>query len=345
MTRVAKELGMTPTQIWGKMIAVNMLLFEQRDLLEKLVKLKTENEVVSMRLSKLPNKFESIQMETVTKKHMTEFPKDPSTLKLSSLSLNKNVIIWRKKNLISKFIFNPEFDGLFSLFIDRTESRNPLETSKHPNANRQDIVTAARTIFALALANGMVNALDIDGMIKQVTTFSTKLENAEDYEIANTIHGSFKNMRGTLIKEYIGYKATGKNPIEALHLALENNYIVTEWLDDSFKLERAATPESESEQEPDPDIEERRRFRREYSFEYLEDYEQKNPNFGCKFDNDEYLYQGKNRQAKDPLPALWFSSYGAFRRFRYLVKKTCIHVMERTTYDDVHQLLRYSVLF
>lgn len=85
------------------MIAVKMLLFDNKDLVKQFAELKKENEVsyIDTRKNYHSKKLQLISKGTTTvvKTHMTDFPHCPSTVKLSTLESNKDAILYKKKNL------------------------------------------------------------------------------------------------------------------------------------------------------------------------------------------------------------------------------------------------------
>lgn len=240
--------------------------------------------------------------------------------------------------------FNPEFDRLFSLLNENYgESHStPQRSVSFRVGNRLDgIRTAASTMFALALANGMVDALDLKSLYNQIHTFENELWVAEENQIAHTLQHVFKGLIGPLSVVYKRFIKTGENPIAALNLAMKHLRSKIESYEkdqirnkpDHIKaiFEESASSSLESHVEQEKSV----------RSPLLTKSEMKNPSLGCQFDNDNYLYRGKKKWTRKPRPALRFPSYDEFQKFRFTVEEICASVMESTTYNDVDQLIRY----
>lgn len=180
--------------------------------------------------------------------------------------------------------------------------------------DEQTTRAAARTMFAIALANGFIKPKENGDIADLVNDFTNSLATASDETITTKLASYIpKNLNWFI--EYRTQIRNGKYAVEAMSLAMEkvNNFFYSKQHQDQDKGEKYG-------------IIDRSKY----------------PKLGCDFKGDEFSYKGESRWNKER-PPMNFDSMVTFKGFVDGLKNKIIpSVMQSTRYNDVDQLIRYS---
>lgn len=210
-----------------------------------------------------------------------------------------------------------EFARIVSLFFEKKSDTSIAkikdEFTKKPE--RQETISAARTMLALALANGLMKPKEGD-IGDHVTEFTKILTTESDEKIVDKLTSYFQDT-SPLLYAYRNLINTAKNPIEAMSSAMEHV---------SAKDTKTADP-AKNDVQP----------------------KSRTHTLGCKFSDDKYTYSlsrfgvlPKGRWEKESAALVMkFDSMKLFDEFVDKLREKIIPtVLESTKYNDVDQLIR-----
>lgn len=192
------------------------------------------------------------------------------------------------------------------------------------------IARAGTTLFALALANGLIQEpYQVKDFYEAVESMDTRYDYDDEGDLVNHFLGCFQSIKEELNHKYRdALLRSPNNAIRAMSNAME-------------EMQRIRKLRSEGKPTIPPLIP-----------QIVQVTGRKLKTLGCEFDDHEYTYRinefnpfsKKPRFAKVTPPPMQFEDASSLLKpggFFDVLKESCLSVMESTTYNDVDQLIRY----